>query len=96
MVHGAIIRTFAQSDVEEFAKYSGIPTINALTDQEHPCQALADYLTLCERLGEVRGATLAFDIPANAPIPGAMALTNEPAGGLPQPSGQFYLLGRAE
>src|SRR5467141_2658486 len=45
MMHSAVIRTFAQSDVEEFAQYSGVPTINALTDEEHPCQVLSDIFT---------------------------------------------------
>lgn len=49
MVHGAVIRTFAQTDVEQFADYGRIPTINALTDAEHPCQILADLLTILEK-----------------------------------------------
>ena len=60
MVHGAVFRTFAQSDVEEFAHYAGIPTINALTDQEHPCQILADIFTFQERRGSIRGKVVAF------------------------------------
>ena len=60
MVHGAIIRTYAQADVEEFAHYSKIPTINALTDDEHPCQILADILTVEERLGPIAGRKIAF------------------------------------
>jgi len=55
MVHGAVIRTFAQADVEDFAKFSGIPTINALTDDEHPCQILADVFTFEEKRGSIRG-----------------------------------------
>ncbi len=51
MIHGAIIRTYGQDEVEEFFRYSGIPTINALTDQEHPCQILADLLTIEETYG---------------------------------------------
>ncbi|MGB0291746.1 MAG: ornithine carbamoyltransferase [Luteolibacter sp.] len=60
MVHGAIIRTFEQSDVVDFADYSGIPTINALTDDEHPCQILADLLTVREKLGGWGGKKIAF------------------------------------
>jgi ornithine carbamoyltransferase len=60
MVHGAVIRTFAQHDVDEFAKFSGIPTINALTDEEHPCQILADIFTFEEKRGSIAGKTIAF------------------------------------
>ena len=60
MVHGAIIRTFDQQDVDDFAAYGKIPTINALTDEEHPCQILADLLTIRERLGTWEGKKVAF------------------------------------
>lgn len=60
MVHGCIIRTFAQQDVVDFAGFSGIPTINALTDDEHPCQILADLLTVQEKLGTWEGKKIAF------------------------------------
>ena len=60
MVHGAVIRTFAQQDVSDFAAFSNIPTINALTDDEHPCQILADLLTIIEKLDHLRGRKIAF------------------------------------
>ncbi|MBT4274855.1 MAG: ornithine carbamoyltransferase, partial [Verrucomicrobia bacterium] len=46
MVHGAIIRTYAHQDVVDFAAYSMIPTVNALTDHAHPCQIVADLMTI--------------------------------------------------
>ncbi len=60
MIHGAVIRTFAQRDVEEFAAFSGIPTINALTDDEHPCQILTDIFTFQETRGPIRGKVVTF------------------------------------
>ena len=60
MVHGVVFRTFAQSDVEEFAQYASIPTINALTDREHPCQILTDIFTFQEQRGSIQGKVVAF------------------------------------
>jgi ornithine carbamoyltransferase len=70
MVHGAIIRTFAQSDVDEFAHYSGIPTINALTDDEHPCQILADLQTILEKRQTLKDLVVTFvgDGACNVPV----------------------------
>jgi ornithine carbamoyltransferase len=60
LVDGAIIRTYAQKDVEEFAVYAGIPTINALTDEEHPCQILADLFTIQEKCGSIQDRVVTF------------------------------------
>jgi ornithine carbamoyltransferase len=55
-----MIRTFAQSDVEELAEAASIPVINGLTDSAHPCQALADVMTVRERLGRLQGVRVAY------------------------------------
>lgn len=55
-----IARTFSYKAVEELARYANIPVINGLDDLEHPCQALADFLTLQELFGELQGLTLAY------------------------------------
>ena len=54
------IRTFNHSDLEEYAKWSSVPVINALTDLEHPCQALADYLTIKEEFLDFKDIVLTF------------------------------------
>jgi ornithine carbamoyltransferase len=55
-----MIRTFAQDDVEELAHAASIPVINGLTDSSHPCQALADVMTIRERLGRFEGVTVTY------------------------------------
>ena len=60
MVHGAVIRTFSQQEVEEFAAFAGIPTVNALTDDEHPCQVVTDIFTFEEKRGAIRDKVVAY------------------------------------
>jgi ornithine carbamoyltransferase len=59
-LNGIMIRTFSQQEVEDLAKYSGIPVINGLTDYEHPCQVLADLMTIREYKGALEGLKLCF------------------------------------
>ena len=59
-VDGIMIRTFDQDDVEELARHASIPVINGLTDISHPCQALADVMTIRERLGRIEGVRVAY------------------------------------
>ena len=60
MVQGIMIRTFAHEIVEDMAKHSAVPVINGLTDYSHPCQAMADFLTMLEIKGRLRGLKVAF------------------------------------
>jgi len=59
-VQGIVARTFDQSTIEKLAEHAGIPVINALTDQYHPCQAMADFFTLEEHFGNLRGLEMAY------------------------------------
>ena len=59
------IRTFNHSDLEEYAKWSTKPVINALTDLEHPCQSLADFLTIKEEFHDFRNVVLTFIVDGN-------------------------------
>src|SRR5712671_6983882 len=58
--HAIAARVFSQDTVDQLAEWSSVPVINALSDLYHPCQALADVLTLREQFGELRGLKLAF------------------------------------
>src|SRR5436305_559239 len=60
MIHGAVIRTYAQRDLEEFAEFSGVPTVNALTDDEHPCQILGDIFTIEEKREKIENKIVTF------------------------------------
>ncbi|HEX4784531.1 MAG TPA: ornithine carbamoyltransferase [Candidatus Sulfotelmatobacter sp.] len=55
-----VLRTFAQETIDGIARYASVPVINALSDVEHPCQALADYFTLLERFGDLKKVSLAY------------------------------------
>ncbi|HMK61593.1 MAG TPA: ornithine carbamoyltransferase [Dissulfurispiraceae bacterium] len=59
-LHGMVMRVFKQSTVEEFARHSGVPVINGLSDLHHPCQALADLMTVLERKGRLEGIRFVF------------------------------------
>lgn len=60
MVQGIVIRTFAHADIEDFARFAQVPVINGLTDLQHPCQILADLLTMQQHLGTFDGKTVAW------------------------------------
>ena len=60
MVQGIMIRTFAHEIVEEMAYHASVPIINGLTDYSHPCQAMADYLTIREVKGRIEGVKVVF------------------------------------
>lgn len=59
-VDGIMIRTYSHAEVEELARYAGVPVINGLTDLLHPCQVLADLLTVLEKKGRLAGLKLAY------------------------------------
>ncbi|MCB9886815.1 MAG: ornithine carbamoyltransferase [Planctomycetes bacterium] len=59
-VHGIVARTFKHKTLDELATHADIPVINGLSDMVHPCQALADFFTLTEKWGELRGRTLTY------------------------------------
>ena len=60
MVHGVMVRTFAHETLERMVAHSTIPVINGLSDSHHPCQAIADLLTIYQRFGQLKGLTVTY------------------------------------
>jgi ornithine carbamoyltransferase len=71
-----VIRTFAQSDVEELAAHASVPVLNGLTDSTHPCQALADAMTIRERFGRLDGVRVAYVGDGNNVLHSLVAVCN--------------------
>jgi ornithine carbamoyltransferase len=71
-----MIRTFAQSDVDELARHASVPVLNGLTDSTHPCQALADAMTIRERLGSIEGVRVAYVGDGNNVLHSLVAVCN--------------------
>lgn len=59
-VDGIVIRTFSHKTIEDFARWATVPVINALTDKHHPCQAIADMMTILEKKGKLNGIKIAY------------------------------------
>lgn len=59
-LNGIVIRTFSHKTIEEFARWATVPVINALTDEHHPCQAMADMMTILEKKGKLQGIKIAY------------------------------------
>jgi len=79
-LHGIVIRTYSHKDVQELAQYSGVPVINALTDDFHPCQALTDLFTMLEYSGKLAGLKLAYVGDGNSNMANSLILSAKLAG----------------
>ena len=80
-------RTYRQRDLEEFAEYAGVPVINGLTDYAHPCQVLADLMTIRESRGPLAGQKLCF-VGDGSNMPEGAVVMGGPGGGPGGPGGQ--------
>ncbi len=79
-LHGIVIRTFSHQDVEELAREASIPVVNALTDEYHPCQILADLLTVKEYSGQVENVKMVFSGDGSSNICNSLMLASKLTG----------------